>query len=75
MKHTITEIVKGNLARFSHYRSGVMYYTIILEEGSKYTFPVYLNDISDVTLYAEVKAIMLIKYVRSAIRDGTLVYE
>lgn len=72
MKHTITEIVKGNQAVFSHYRAGIMYYSVTVDD-STYTFPVYLDDIADATLHKEEKAIMLMRYVRKAINEQTLV--
>lgn len=72
MKHTITEIVKGNTANFSYYRAGVMYYSILVEDLT-YTFPVYLDDIGDATLNNQEKAIMLMRYVRRAISDETIV--
>lgn len=75
MRHSLTEIVKGNSAVFSHYRAGVMYYTINVNEECKYTFPVYLDDIADASLHKEEKAIMLMRYVRSAINDGTMLCE
>lgn len=72
MKHTIAEIVKGNAAMFSHYRASVMYYSVSVDE-SKYTFPVYLEDLEGAELHAEEKAIMLMRYIRKAIKDGTLI--
>ena len=75
MKHSMTDIIKNNLAKFSHYRTGIMYYYIEVSDGtsvSKYTFPVYLNDIAEATLHSEEKAIMLMRYVRRAINDGTI---
>ncbi len=72
MKHSITEIVKGNTAVFSHYRAGVMYYAVNVGEAT-YTFPVYLDDIADATLHTEEKAIMLMRYVRRAINEQTIV--
>lgn len=74
MKHTIAEIVKGNTATFSHYRATVMYYCVQVED-TKYTFPVYLEDLKGAELHAEEKAIMLMRYIRRAIKDGTLISE
>lgn len=74
MKHTVSEIVKGNKAVFSYYKSSIMYYSVQVDD-IKYTFPVYLEDIKDTELRREEKAIMLMRYVRKAIQDQTLIFE
>lgn len=71
--HTLTEIVKNNIASFSHCRALIMYYYIIVGGNTKYTFPVYLQDIADATLHNEEKAILLMRYIRKAIDDNTLI--
>lgn len=72
MKHTIKEIVKDNVANFSHYRAGVMYYMVSVDDVS-YTFPVYLEDILDATLSSQEKALFLMRYIRKAMDEGTMV--
>src|SRR5258707_14210669 len=43
MMPSIKQIVKDNMARFSFYRTGNMFYTVDVE-GQKYQFPVSLED-------------------------------
>ena len=72
MTPSIKQIVKDNVARFSFYRTGNMFYTVDVE-GQKYQFPVSLEDIGGATLTAEFKAITLMRYIRKALADGTFV--
>jgi hypothetical protein len=72
MMPSIKQIVKNNMARFSFYRSGNMFYTVDVE-GQKFQFPVSLEDIGGATLTAEFKAITLMRYIRKALADGTFV--
>jgi hypothetical protein len=68
----IKQIVKDNMATFSFYRTGNMFYTVDAE-GQKYQFPVSLEDIVGATLTADFKAITLMRYIRKALEDGTFV--
>jgi hypothetical protein len=72
MMPSIKQIVKDNMARFSFYRSGTMFYTVDVE-GQKYQFPVSLEDIGGATLTAEFKVITLMRSIRKALADGTFV--
>jgi hypothetical protein len=72
MMPSIKQIVKDNMARFSFYRMGNMFYTVDVE-GQRYQFPVSLEDIGGATLTAEFKAITLMRYIRKALADGTFV--
>ena len=65
-------IVKGNKAHFSFYRSGNMFYTVTVN-GTKWMFPVSLEDIGGASLFAEMKAITLMRYIRKALEDKTFV--
>lgn len=69
---SIKEIVKNNIATFSFYRTGNMFYHVTVD-GTRYLFPVSLEDIGGATLLAEFKAITLMRYIRKAIADGTFV--
>ena len=69
---TIKEIVKGNLARFSFYRAGHAFYEVEIE-GTKYKFPVSPEDLGTATLFAEHKAITLMRYIRKALENKTFV--
>ena len=72
MTPSVKQIVKNNIARFSFYRSGNIFYTIEVD-GQTYQFPVSLEDIGGATLTAEFKAITLMRYIRKALGDGTFV--
>jgi hypothetical protein len=72
MMPSVKEIVKNNTARFSFYRSGNIFYTVEVS-GKTYQFPVSLEDIGGATLTAKFKAITLMRYIRKALADGTLV--
>jgi hypothetical protein len=72
MMPSIKEIVKDNMAWFSFYRTGNMFYTVEVD-GQKYQFPVSLEDIGRATLTAEFKAITLMRFIRKALADGTFV--
>ena len=72
MMPSIKQIVKDNIARFSFYRTGYMFYTVDVE-GQKYQFPVPLDDIGGATLTCEFKAITLMRYVRKSLADGTFI--
>jgi hypothetical protein len=69
---TIKEIVKDNVARCSFYRAGNAFYEIEVE-GTRYKFPVSLEDLGTATLLAEHKAITLMRYIRKALEDKTFV--
>jgi hypothetical protein len=66
MEFKIKDIVKGNKAHLSFYRSGNMFYTVTVD-GTKWMFPVSLEDIAGATLFAEMKAITLMRYIRKAL--------
>jgi hypothetical protein len=72
MQFAIKDIVKGNKAHFSLYRSGNMFYTVTVN-GTKWMFPVSLEDIGGASLFAEMKAITLMRYIRKAPEDKTFV--
>ena len=70
----IKDIVKDNRVRFLRYRQGVAYYAVSVSgEAEDREFPVPLSDIGNATLLAEEKAIMLMRYIRIAIEEGTFV--
>jgi hypothetical protein len=69
---TIKDIVKNNIATFSFYRNGNMFYNVTVE-GITYSFPVSLEDIGSATLLNTFKAITLMRYIRKALADGTFV--
>lgn len=71
----IKEIVKDNVANFSHAIAGVLYYNVKVGEKTC-LFPIDMNDKEDVgtaTFEKSHKAITLMRYIRKAIKDNTLV--
>jgi len=72
MMPSIKPILKDNMARFSFYRTGNMFYTVDVE-GQGYQFPVSLEGTGGAMLTAEFKAITLMQYTREALADGTIV--
>jgi hypothetical protein len=78
MEFNIKEIVKDNVAKFSYLRGENAYYTVTLthpktEEQKVYMFPVSLKDLGGASIFAEMKAITLMRYIRKAIADCTFV--
>ena len=70
----LKDIVKDNHVNFLRNRQGVMYYTVkVPGKQSDFMFPVPLSDVADATLHAQDKAIILMRYIRKAIEDGTFV--
>jgi hypothetical protein len=72
MELKIKDLVKDNMPHFSFYRAGNMFYTV-RAHGVKYMFPVSLEDIAGASLFAEMKAIKLMRYIRKALDDKTFV--
>jgi len=68
----IKDIVKGRMARISFYRAGNAFYEVDVD-GTRYKFPVSLEDLEAATLLAEHKAITLMQYIRKALVDRTFV--
>jgi hypothetical protein len=73
----LTEMVKGT-ATFTHMKCSNMYYDVTLDghEHASYSFhiPISLDELGTSTLEANHKAITLMRYIRKAIKNNTLVY-
>lgn len=70
----VLDIVKDNTARMLYYRHQVVYYSVLVPgENIEYSFPVPLEDVQDATLHCEEKAMLLMRYIRKALKDGTFV--
>ena len=69
---TIKEIVKDNIAEFSFYRQNHLYYKIKIE-NDWYEFPIDIEDLGTATLDSPMRAITLMRYIRMAIEDNTLI--
>lgn len=68
-------VLKGNMTTFRRYRKGYLYYAVEhLDTHLIYEFPVPLENIGDATFNAVEKASMLMRYIRTAIDEGTMVY-
>ena len=69
----IVDIVRDqNPTYFSFYRNGNMFYTVSVN-GTIYQYPVSLEDIGGASLFGEMKAITLMRYIRKAIDDKTFI--
>jgi hypothetical protein len=69
----ITDIVRNNKpAHFSFYRAGHIYYNVEVG-GQIYVFPIALQDVGNASLFATMKAITLMRWIRKALADGTFV--
>lgn len=73
---TLKEIVKSsNPARFSHAIAGVLYYKIEVDD-KVVMFPIDMNDKEDcgtATFEAEYKPLTLMRYIRKAIDNDSLI--
>ncbi len=74
-KLKVTDFVKGTKsAVFSHYRQGYLYYTVQhMDNIDQYTFPIEVSDLQTATLNCVEKPLTLMRYIRKAIEEGTLV--
>ena len=71
MTHDLKAIVSNdNKANFSHYRDGNFVYVVMVQD-QKYSFPIPIEDAKDTTLFAEFKAITLMRWIRKALEDKT----
>lgn len=72
---TIKDAVSGTTAKFSHAIAGVLYYNLYVKEDV-YQFSIDMNDKADVgttTFLNEYRGITLMRYIRKAIENETLV--
>lgn len=72
MEFKIKDIVKNNHTHFSFLRGENAYYTVVVD-GVKYVYPVNLADLGGASIFAEMKAITMMRYIRKALADGTFV--
>lgn len=71
-KLNVKDIVKDNTVHFHHYRADHLYYDVIVN-GETYIFPVPISDIGEATFNHIEKAMLLMRYIRIALNDGTFV--
>ena len=72
MELKIKDIVKNNLTHFSFLRGENAYYTVLVH-GAKFVYPVNLKDLGGSSIFAEMKAITMMRYIRKALEDKTFV--
>jgi len=71
MSHDLKTIVGGNnRATFSFYRDGNFFYEVLVQ-GHTYCFPIPIEDAKGTTLFAEFKAITLMRWIRKALENKT----
>lgn len=71
-----TIVSDGKIAKFVKAIAGVLYYRVDVGVDCAYEFPVDMNDRDDVgtaTFDASIKAITLMRYIRKAEANGTLI--
>lgn len=70
----ITDLVrKDSHARFSHFRAGFLYYEVETKDGEAYIFPVDVADLDGATVNASEKSVFMMRYMRKAMKDESLV--
>jgi len=72
--HTLTQIVKGD-AKISHICNGIIYYNIDVN-GALYQLPIDCTDMNewkDTYIQVEYKAVTLMRWIRKAINENTLI--
>jgi hypothetical protein len=71
MTHDLKTIVRDrNKARFSYYRDGNFFYVVKVQDR-EYSFPIPVEDAKGTTMFAEFKAITLMRWIRKALEDKT----
>lgn len=71
MGHDLKTIVSNNnRAVFSFYRDGNFFYTVKVQDQT-YCFPIPIEDAKGTTMFAEFKAITLMRWIRKASEDKT----
>lgn len=75
--HDLKQIIgdRDRMSEISHCIAGVIYYIVTVGE-SKYIFPVDMNDKADVglaTFNNQEKAIVLMRYIRKAMENDSLI--
>lgn len=71
----ITDFVTSdNLCDFTHYRQGHLYYIVFNKQDAKvYSFPVPIDDLAEATINSQEKSVFMMRYIRKALSDGTIV--
>lgn len=71
---TVSQFVKGNNnVTFHHYRQKILYYLVRNDTNKIFSFPVPIEDLEGATVHASEKALTMMRYIRKAIAEGTLI--
>lgn len=74
---SISELVKKNTAQFVYFRDGEMVYDLLDPSGKKIArFPIVVsdkNEVGNASFEAQHKAITLMRYIRKALKEETIV--
>lgn len=72
---TLKDLVcNDNMAVMLYYRQGMFYYLVAdTSNWDEYVFPIPVSDLGDASLNFQEKALLLMRYIRKAMEDGTLV--
>jgi hypothetical protein len=72
MSYTLKTIVSGDrMARFSHFRDGNFFYVVEMDDEKEYSFPISIEEAKGATMFAEFRAITLMRWIRKALADNT----
>jgi hypothetical protein len=69
-------VSNNNMAELTHAIAGILYYEVNTTDGNKYQFTVDMNNKDDVgtaTFPAKIKAITLMRYIRQALENNSLI--
>ena len=67
-------IFTGSTCAFKYYRAQHAYFQVYnITDKRMYTFPVPLDDVGNGTLHSTEKALTLMRWIRKAIEDGTMI--
>jgi hypothetical protein len=68
-------VAQNKGCKFKYFRQGYLYYTVMAYTGEYFTFPIPINDLGEASVNDVEKSIMLMRYIRKAIEDKTMVKE
>mgnify|MGYP000172651015 CR=1 FL=1 len=67
-------VIKDRNCYFEHFRQGNFYYRVLnVSSDEVYIFPVPLADLGEATLNDKEKSVLMMRYIRKAIEENTLV--
>jgi hypothetical protein len=67
-------VAKGKFTHFLNYRCGICYYEVIhLVTNKSYSYPVPVEDLGNATIHSMEPTLTMMRYIRKAIEDKTIV--